>query len=94
MRQMSPATLPSRDVWFSAPFETVLPRSLYVGHSQCLSKRTYAHVFLLQDTLNEANPLIRAHKFVGKANSTKDDTDKGLTQKQQKEVRYDSTSLR
>ncbi|KAJ9105478.1 hypothetical protein QFC21_001849 [Naganishia friedmannii] len=38
------------------------------------------------DTLNEANPLIRAHKFVGKANSSKDDTDKGLTQKQQKEV--------
>ncbi|KAJ9112353.1 hypothetical protein QFC19_000773 [Naganishia cerealis] len=38
------------------------------------------------DTLNEAKPLIRAHKFVGRANASKDDTDRGLTQKQQKEV--------
>jgi ERCC4-related helicase len=41
----------------------------------------------MQDTLNEVGPLIRAHKFVGRANASKDDTDKGLTQKQQKEVR-------
>lgn len=48
---------------------------------------------LSQDTLNEANPLIRAHKFVGRANASKDDSDKGLTQKQQKEVRLPWVTL-
>lgn len=39
----------------------------------------------LVDLLNEDSPLIRAHKFVGRATG-KDITDKGLTQAEQKKV--------
>jgi ERCC4-related helicase len=55
----------------------------------CNITLSHEHVLItqLQNTLNEANPLIRAHKFVGRANASKDDSDKGLTQKEQKEVR-------